>query len=212
MSPSKRLRSLKLGILAAVLALAGCGPLVSLGPEGEAAARFSLARLDAPAVTPTGPLGVVRVEDMEVPAELAIERILVRPDPQTVEYLTGARWTDRPNRLMRTLVMDALKSLPGITVLGPAQIDLAGDLRVTGRLTSFHIEAQGSRRQAVVVLEALLIARKGNRLADTRTFSASVPVAGTRPADFAGALNRAANTVATDVTVWVAQAGPPARQ
>lgn len=189
--------------LISVLTLAACGSLLPTGEDGKTPARrFSLAM---PATDSAPSMNAaLRVEDFEAPAELAVDRIVVRKDAQEVLYAKGARWTDKPARLMRGLVSDYLKSANSAIVASATQIDVPITYRLSGRLSAFQVRVTESTTTATVRFEALLNNTR-NRVPVARVFSAQQTATSDSPAAMAAAINGAANQVAHDVTAWVAQ-------
>ncbi len=189
-------------ILVATLLLGSCGSIVPTGEDGKKPAqRFALAMTgQAPAPTISAAL---RVEDFDAPAELAVDRIVVRRGAQEVLYAKGARWTDKPARLMRALVSDYLKAASQSIVASPAQIDVPIQFRLSGRLSSFQVRVDGTPT-ATVTLDALLNNTR-SRMPVSRVFSSTATAASDSPAAMASAINVASNQVALEVSAWVAE-------
>ncbi len=189
-------------IILLTLALGSCGSLLPTGEDGKKPAqRFSLSMTAgdiAPSIT-----AAIRVEDFDAPAELALDRIVVRRGAQEVLYAKGARWTDKPARLMRNLVTDYLKASSTSIVASPTQIDVPILYRLSGRLSAFQIRVDGTPI-ASVRFEALLNNTR-NRTPIAKLFSAEVEATSDSPSAMAAAINTASNQVASDVAGWVAQ-------
>ncbi len=192
----------KLALLAVAL-LTACGPLVSIGDSGPAPQRFALALAQGNA-EPMQALPSVRVEELDAPAELANARMAVRIGAQEVRYVTGGVWTDRPSRMMRGLLGEALRARSTGLILSGAQNDLVPAYRLTGRLIAFQADAPGGvATQVSVRSEQLLILAKTGAVIATSRFEESAPASSDRPADLAAAANVAANAVAAQTADWV---------
>jgi cholesterol transport system auxiliary component len=184
-------------------ALASCGPLVKIGESGPAPQRFTLTL--APGSTAPIALPSLRVEDLETPAELASSRMAVRVGAQEVRYVTGGVWTDRPSRLLRGLISEALRTRSSGLILSPAQSDIVPTYRLTGRLTAFQADAaDGVARAMIIRSEQLLVDARSGKVIASQRFEAREAAASDRPADLASAANRAANRLATEVSDWAA--------
>ena len=195
-------------LLPLVLLLAGCGPLVKIGESGPAPLRFTLAA-EAVDQTPVN-LPMLRVEDLETPAELGVNRLAVRVGTQEVRYLGGAIWTDKPARLLRALIAERLRGASSNAIVGPGQMDLAPSWKLSGRLIAFQAQAGSGPADRVEIATEMMLLR-GPSLIASRRFSASAPAISDRPADLAAASNKAANQVAGEIAAWVIAEAAPAR-
>jgi cholesterol transport system auxiliary component len=188
-------------LVASVALLAACGPIVSFGGDGPPPRQFNLAYSAAPNDAKALP-GVLLVDELGATAELRGQRMAMRVSAQEVQYLNGAQWSDRPARLLRGLIEDAARQAPGAAVLGPSNIDLRIAFRLTGTVQRFDVVVDGPKRQAVIVLDAILANQRPSRLIASRRFEAKADAAADTPAAVAAALNMAANDLARDVAAW----------
>jgi cholesterol transport system auxiliary component len=195
-----RLNSVILTAMLGISWLAGCGSILPTGEDGKKPPqRFSLGMTaqDIPASITSA----IRVEDFDSPAELALDRIVVRRGVQEVLYAKGARWTDKPSRLMRNLISDYLKAASQSIVASPTQIDVPIVYRLSGRLSAFQVRVEGTPT-ATVRFEALLNNTR-SRVPVSRVFTSEAPASSDSPAAMAAAINVASNQVAADVTSWM---------
>jgi ABC-type uncharacterized transport system auxiliary subunit len=195
-------RKISVAMMAALCAglLSGCSSFLPTGEDGKTAPqRFSLGMTaqDIPATI----TAAIRVEDFDSPAELALDRIVVRRGLQEVLYAKGARWTDKPSRLMRSLISDYLKAASQSIVASPTQIDVPIVYRLSGRLSAFQVQVDGAP-SATVRVEALLN-NTHSRVPVARIFTAEAAATSDSPAAMAAAINVASNQVAADVTRWM---------
>jgi cholesterol transport system auxiliary component len=181
--------------------LASCSSILPTGEDGKKPPQRFLLSMTQTELTPTIN-SAIRVEDFDAPAELALDRIVVRRGAQEVLYTKGARWTDKPTRLMRSLVSDYLKANSKSIVASPTQIDVPIVYRLSGRLSAFHVRVDGAPT-ASVRFEALLNNTR-NRAPVARVFAAEAAADSDSPSAMAAALNTASNQVAKDVAAWVA--------
>jgi cholesterol transport system auxiliary component len=191
-------------VLPGLLLLAACGPLVTIGDSGPAPQRFALALAADNSSVQALPLPSLRVEELESPAELANARMAVRIGAQEVRYVKGGVWTERPARMMRGLIGEALRQRSTGLIVSGTQVDIVPAYRLTGRLIAFQADAAGGLATRVLVRsEQLLIATKTASVEASRHFEASAPASSDRPADIAAAANTAANLVAAQTAAWV---------
>lgn len=197
--------------LLALTSLAACGPLVQIGgnstPRPDALYTLSA---PPPAAVPAGlkPLDMqqaVTVDMPSVPGALQTLRIPVTVSDTAIQYLTGAQWSEQPNRLFQRLLADTLAG-NGVSVVDQRSSGQSGGRRLTGQLMAFGVDVRNGR-QVHVRYDAQLAGPDGVR---QRRFEKEVPLADVQGPDAAVALNQAANAVAADVALWVRGAATPA--
>jgi cholesterol transport system auxiliary component len=193
-------------LLGPALLLAGCGPLVQVG--GNTPRPESLYTLSAPppASVPAGlqPIDMtkaVTVDMPSVPGALQTMRIPVTVSDTSIQYVTGAQWSEQPNRLFQRLLADTLAAR-GVGVVDQRSSGQTGGRRLTGQLLAFGADVR-SGQQVHVRYDAMLAGPDGVR---QRRFEREVPLSSINGATVTTALNQAANSVAADVAAWVSSA------
>ena len=193
-------------LLGPALLLAGCGPLVQVG--GNTPRPESLYTLSAPppASVPAGlqPINMtkaVTVDMPSVPGALQTMRIPVTVSDTSIQYVTGAQWSEQPNRLFQRLLADTLAAR-GVGVVDQRSSGQTGGRRLTGQLLAFGADVRGGQ-QVHVRYDAMLAGPDGVR---QRRFEREVPLSSINGATVTTALNQAANSVAADVAAWVSSA------
>jgi cholesterol transport system auxiliary component len=196
---------------AALLLLAGCGPLVQVGssaPPPDALLTLSAA---APASVPVGTQPVaagqaVSVSIPDVPGTLRTLRIPVTVSDTEVQYVKAAVWAEQPNRLFQRLLADTIANA-GVPVIDARSVGTAADRRLTGQLLAFGVDTKGPSPMVRVRYDASLTSPDGLR---QRRFEREAPLARVDGPAAAGALNQAANALAGDVARWLAGTEPGA--
>jgi len=199
-------------MLAAIsLALAGCvslgagseppANLLTLSPMGGATPQSSVQTANA---LP----GAIAVLTPETPAKLDIVRVPVNVSDTEIAYLQEAVWVEKPARLFRRLLGEALRDRVGdeSIVLDTDDTPLLASLMVRGTLMELSYDAPNG--SVVARYQAIITSEEGGAL--TRRFEAREENV---PADvvFVGpALNRVANEVANDAADWVLTGGASA--
>jgi cholesterol transport system auxiliary component len=131
----------------------------------------------------------------------------VRVGTQEVRYVAGGTWTERPARMLRGLISDALRQRSTGLILSATQADIVPAYRLTGRLIAFQADAPGGvATQVVVRSEQLLIATKTGTVLASSRFEANAAASSDRPADIAAAANKAANNIAMQTADWASAA------
>ena len=165
--------------------------LIHLTPEASLAAGPAQSGVAAKAIL---------VIEPETDRSLAVTRIPVQVDDTRLAYLADVAWVERPARLFRGLLAEALRAKSSGLVLEDDQPAPSGIRRLSGRLLAMGYDA---RSRSVVVRFDALIQNADGTLA-TRRFEAVEQKVKPRAAAVAPALNRAANAVAAQVARWVA--------
>ena len=199
----KRLNS-RMGLIGmAVIALGGCS--LKLTPEPPA----SLLTLTPDAVAPVGASaqtgaqnGVISiaVQTPEVPAKLNVVRVPVTVSATEIAYLQDAVWVEKPARLFRNLLGEALRADIGVFVLDSDDTPTLPDMTLRGTLREFGYDAETS----TVVIRYDAVRTSGpDGAAATKRFEARESGVLAETASVGPALNRVANTVAGEVAQWV---------
>lgn len=191
-------------ILAALLALGACGPLVQIGGNAtppDALLTLRAASLGAPSqsVNPANTLSIVQPI---VPGAIQTLRVPVTTTDTEVQYLKAANWVEQPSKLFQRLLADTIGSRGGVLVLSDRQSNVPAARKLNGHLLEFGLDVRAAP-QVRVRYDALLLDRDGRPVA-ARRFEASRPVAAEDGTTVGAALNEAANEVAEAVAGWVA--------
>jgi len=192
--------------LAALLALAACGPLVQIGgndtpPDALLTLRANVQNAEARPLDASRTLSIL---EPSVPGAIQTLRLPVTISDTGIQYLKAANWIEQPSKLFQQLLSDVVAARSGVTVLESGQSYVPAARRLSGQLLEFGLDVRGAP-EVRVRYDALLTSRDG-RPAAARRFEATRPVATQTPADVGAALNEAANAVANDVATWVASA------
>ncbi len=199
-----------LSLLALLSLAAACGPLVQIGGNSPRPDALYTLGAPPPAAVPAGlkPVDMqqaVTVDIPSVPGALQTLRIPVTVSDTAIQYLTGAQWSEQPNRLFQRLLADTLTS-HGVNVVDQRSSGQTGGRRLTGQLMAFGVDVRNAR-QVHVRYDAQLSGPDGVR---QRRFERELPLAQAQGAEAAVALNQAANAVAADVALWVRNTASPA--
>jgi len=192
--------------LTAALLLCGC---VSLGAEPPE----NLITLSSTATAPAGAsartgvegsAGVIAVLTPETPAKLNVLRVPVAKNATEIAFLQEAVWIEKPARLFRRLLGETLRARGTAFVIDSDDTPALAAQTLRGTLLDMGYDATSSS----VVVRYDAIRTSGEGVVQSRRFEARE--SGILPeAAFVGpALNRVANSVASDVADWMAIAPP----
>jgi len=192
------IRTKILACLATALALTGC---ISFGPDVPP----SLLTLTATATAPAGAGAsgnastALVLSEFEVPARLDVTRVPVQVTDTEIAYLKDAVWVEKPARLFRRLLAEAIRTRSDRVVIDGDDPGVLANSRLGGTLREFGYDVATS--SVVVSFDAV---RTGEGTAvTTRRFEAMVPGVPAEAGPVGVALNQAANDVAGQVAAWV---------
>jgi|SRR5450631_2210641 cholesterol transport system auxiliary component len=170
--------------------------LASCSSAPKATYDLSSASGDFAARAGRGQLAVLR-PDATLPANS--DRIVVRTDPQSVAYLTGAQWADTLPALVQSRLIDSFQNAHLVRAVG--RPGMLADVSLQTGIRRFELDA--ARGEAAVEISAQLLNPSGRIIAG-RMFSGTVPVGSTDPAAIATALDAALAQVMRDIVIWTA--------
>jgi cholesterol transport system auxiliary component len=189
--------ALRTAAIAAALLVGACS-------GGAPLETYDLAAVNAPRTS-----GVVRgqVIVIEPVASTALEtdRILVRPQPESLAYLTGAKWSARLPSLVQTRLIQSVENSRSLKAVGRPGDHLTADYDLTSEIRNFEIDVQSN--EAVVQIAARLVSDTTGRVIAAEIFTARVPASANDSAAAANALDQALGQVMGEIVAWTARRG-----
>ena len=146
--------------------------------------------------TGRGQLAVL-LPDAILPADS--DRIVVRTNPQSVAYLTGAQWADKLPSLVQSRLIESFQNAHLLRAGG--RPGMLADFSLQTGIRRFELDA--GRGEAVVEISAQILGQSGIIIAG-RLFSGTVPVASSDPSTVAAALDAALTQVMRGIVMWTA--------
>jgi cholesterol transport system auxiliary component len=143
-----------------------------------------------------GQLAILR-PDATLPADS--DRIVVRADPQSVAYLTGAQWADKLPSLVQSRLIESFQNAHLLRAVG--RPGMLADFSLQTSIRRFDLDT--ARGEATVEISAQILGQSGRIIAG-RLFSGTVPVASSDPSTVAAALDAALAQVMRDIVTWTA--------
>lgn len=185
-------------LVAASIVLSAC---VSFGAKAPPSLLVltATASVQGGAVKSGAPADALIVLLPEVPRKIDTNRVPVSIDDSNVAYLKDAVWADKPARMMQLLLMETISAKTGRLVLN--EVDAGGKAQqfLSGTLMEFGIDSQAM--EAVVVYDAVKLVR--GQAIEKKRFEAREAVSAIEPGTAGAALNRAANSLASEMALWV---------
>lgn len=194
-------RWLRLAPLAMAPLLAGC---LSLGGNvPDSLLTLSSAATPDPAMTRRGMVGsALTIMVPWAPQKLRTPRVPVQSGAIAIAYVQDATWVEPPARLFQRLLSETVTARTGRLVLDESEFVTGAGEVVTGQLLDFGVDAD--RNQVVVVYLAVRMPSGGGEV-EQRRFEVRQDVARIDGTTVGAALNGAANRVAGEVALWLAQ-------
>lgn len=145
---------------------------------------------------------IITVALPTLPRVIATSRIAVVNGPQGVAYLPDAAWVDKPAPLFQHILLETITARGNQVALPARQAAGVNGLRLGGELTMLGLDHDAG--EAVVTFDAVLGGLASGEIR-SRRFQHRVATSLRDPRKAADAIAQAANAVAAEVAVWVAQ-------
>jgi cholesterol transport system auxiliary component len=139
----------------------------------------------------------VLLPDATLPADS--DRIVVRTNPQSVAYLSGAQWADKLPTLVQSRLIESFQNAHLLRAVG--RPGMLADFSLQTSVRRFELDA--ARGEAVVEISAQIIGPSG-RIVAGRLFAANVAPPSSDPAAVASALDEALAEVMREIVIWTA--------
>ena len=198
-------RILALCVLAPLL-LSGCAALTALVDVSVPQDAYQVqASGDGPRAA-GGPRELqVIIEVPTASAAIDTESILVRPQPNQVQYLGEARWIETAPLMLQSALVDGLDRTGAYRFVGRRPLGGAGDFAVVINLAEFDAalipESEGAEIR--VRMSARVVREDDLRVIATQSFARSVVVPDTETASLINGFDIAATGALDEVIVWV---------
>lgn len=185
--------------LFAALALAGCAALP--GGFTKALDTFELSSLSAKSEGRRLPQRQLLVAEPVALKPLDGENIVIRDGRTSVQYLSGAQWSDRLPRIVQARLAEAYQRSGRLGGVGLPGQGIAVDYQIVTEIRAFEIRVGGGDAAVVEIWAKLLNDRNGVVRA-SRIFTASEPVSGPGNDRFIAALDAAFAQAAGEIVDW----------
>ena len=186
---------------AAMLALASCAALPGGGPK-----PLDTFDLSSPAGGKDALRGSTQILVTEPSALKSLDsvNIVIKPTPDSIEYLGGAQWADRLPRVIQARMAEAFQKSGAFAGVGKPGEGLAIDYQVITEIRAFEVRLSGGSQAHVELFVRILNDRNGTVRA-ARSFVAASPVSGSGNAAYVAAIDRAFNQATRDIVAWTRQ-------
>jgi len=191
-----------LAVAGLALSLSGCA-LLGGGP-----APLDTFELTTSATAASGPQrGRTQILIAEPTALQSLDgqEIVIRTSPGSIEYLSGAQWSDRLPRVVQVRLSEAFQASGRLGGVGLPGQGLAIDYQIVTEIRSFGVRVDGGSRADVGLFVKVLNDRNGSVRA-SRLFTAQAPVSGTDNVAYAAALDQAFAQAISELVPWAISA------
>ncbi|TCM87138.1 ABC-type transport auxiliary lipoprotein family protein [Rhodovulum steppense] len=187
-------------------ALSGCS---AIGALNTASAALDVYQLRAPDF---GPVATGRPQSLSVVIEvptasgaLDTDRILIRPTPSQIQYLSDARWAETAPVMVQTALVEGLERSGAFRFVARRPLGASGDYALVTLLRDFQAEIDPATGQSMVriALTARLVRESDAAIVALQTFSAEMPAASTRTPDLIAAFQTASDRTLDAIMRWL---------
>jgi len=132
------------------------------------------------------------------------ERVVIQPNPGEVNYLSGARWSDRVPRLVQTRIMQAFENSGRVRAVTREGDSLRTDYKLDTEIREFGVFVS-PQQQALVELSVKLVNSQTNRVVAAEVFTARAAASSVDGPSATAAINSAFGTVLIELVRWTTQ-------
>jgi cholesterol transport system auxiliary component len=132
------------------------------------------------------------------------ERVIIQPTPGEVNYLSGARWSDRVPRLAQARIIQAFENSGRVRGVAREGDSLRTDFKLDSEIREFGVFVT-PQKQALVELSVKLVNTQTNRVVASEVFSARADTESVDGPSATAAINSAFGKVLVDLVRWTTQ-------
>lgn len=131
------------------------------------------------------------------------QNIVIKPQPGSIEYLSGAQWADRLPRVIQARLAETFQKSGRFAGVGKPGEGLAIDYQIVTEIRAFDVRLDGQQRAHVNLFVRILNDRNGVVRA-ARVFETDALVGGAGNNAYVNALDAAFGKAANDIVRWTA--------
>lgn len=171
---------------------------------GGASKQLDTYELTAPTPATTGRRFSRRQAIVAEPSALKAldgENIVIRSSSTSLQYLSGAQWSDRLPKIVQARLVETFQRSGRLGGVGKPGEGLAVDYQIIADIRAFEIRVDAGERAYVEISVKLLDDRNGV-VRSTRVFEAGAPLTAGGNDAYVAALDAAFGDVATEIVGW----------
>lgn len=197
--------SARIMALLPALFLAGCGSMLNLPGGGDPPALYELTAYKGSSAGMDSRNWVLLVEEPSVPGAMRTDQITVRLSERRLEYLAGARWSDRTPHLLWRYLEESIENSGLGTVVGAGNVEVVGDYRLKVDVRDFSADVGGGNTSVHVRFGALVVRPAPAKIIGRKQFEASADARSGRAAAIIEAFNDALDQTTAELLTWLAE-------
>ncbi|MEX0590128.1 MAG: ABC-type transport auxiliary lipoprotein family protein [Xanthobacteraceae bacterium] len=129
------------------------------------------------------------------------ERVVVQPSPGVINYLGGARWSDRLPRIVQARIVEAFENGKRIRAVVRGGGQFRSDFQLVTELREFGVLVAGEPT-ALVDISARIVNERTGRVVAAQVFSARAETSSVDGPSATAAINTAFGIVLIDLVRW----------
>jgi cholesterol transport system auxiliary component len=129
------------------------------------------------------------------------ERVVVQPSAGEVNYLSGARWSDRVPRLVQARIVQAFENSGRVRAVTREGDSLRTDFKLDSDIREFGVIVS-PQREAVVEISVRLVNARTNQVTATSVFTARAETSSVDGPSATAAINHAFGIVLIEMVRW----------
>lgn len=183
----------------AALSLQGCAGLLGSTASLD---TFELTRAETIASGQRRARTQVLIAEPTALQALDSQNIVIKTAPGSIEYLSGAQWSDRLPRIVQARMAEAFQASGLLGGVGRPGEGLAIDYQVVTDVRAFEVRVDGTPRASVELFVRVLNDRNGVVRA-SRSFQTEIPMGGLSDnQSYARALDTAFSQLVGEIVPW----------
>jgi ABC-type uncharacterized transport system auxiliary subunit len=140
------------------------------------------------------------------PASIATDRILIKPNPQSVTYLPDARWADDVPRILRSLLIRSLSESGRIGFVGEAGSGPIPDIVLLTRIDALHVDVEADQTfTARVAFKLTMLRDRDQSVQASQLFRKEAQVPNDKAQVIVQTLQTIMNSALSEAVDWVVQ-------
>lgn len=192
----------RIALLGMASALGGCSAVSALNSAAKSLDTYDLMPA-AGARTGRRSGATLLIASPEASGAIASDRIMIKPDAQSITYLPNARWSDELPLVVQSLLIRSISGTGRIGYVGRSDGGPVPDTALLVRLDAFQVVKTDLQFEAIVEIALTLIDDKDQTVIATRDFAQKAIVVDDSPANLVAGFQRVLDVLLPAMADWV---------
>lgn len=200
----KFLMTRRMAMMGAMASLTGCGAVTALNSAATPLDTYDLLPVPSAARGPRSGR-TLAVALPELPAAIASDRIMIKPDAVSVTYLPDARWSDELPRVFQSLLVRSISGTGRLAYVGRSEGGPIANTVLLARLDAFHLQVLADDSiEARADATLTLLDDRTQRVRSSRSFSGTALSVDDTPRAAVAAFQTILNALLPEMADWAA--------